>query len=336
MSVTKLPSGSYRIQKMINGKRLRLTLDHKPDKAELLQIYAAHLGEFGAERGRGSRISFDRAAEEYIDSVRNVLSPSTIKEYSRLRKYASGTFPRFSARPVASVGQRDVQTVVNQYARTHAPKSVFNFYGFIRSVLKYEMPSLALSVTLPAKKKVEPHIPTDAEVKAVVEALRGTRYEIAVALAAFGLRRSEICALTPEDLHGNRLTINKALVQDDRKQWIVKHTTKTAASTRTVTIPGKVADLIRERGEVYTGYPGKISPMLNRIQDQLGIPRFSVHKLRHYYASSAHALGVPDAYIMAAGGWTTDGVLKSVYRHALDDKRAEMDQVTISHIESLI
>ena len=333
MSVTKLPSGNYRIRKMINGKLLSMTIDHQPGKEELVRLYAAHLDTFGAEKA--SKASFDGSAAEYLDSVRNVLSPSTMREYTRTKKYLSETFPRFCGLPVRSIGQREVQTVVNQYAKGHAPKSVFNLYGFIRSVMKFSSPSLALSVTLPAARKKEAHIPTEEEVKAVCEALRGSRYEIAIALASLGLRRSELCALTPADLDGNVLTINKAMVQNERNEWIVKHTTKTAASTRKITIPDSIADLIRERGEVYTGSPGRISHTLNKVQDRLGIPRFGVHRLRHFYASEAHFLRIPDSYIMASGGWATDTCLKSVYRHALDDKRAEMDKRAVEHIGSL-
>ena len=32
----------------------------------------------------------------------------------------------------------------------------------------------------------------------------------------------------------------------------------------------------------------------------------------------------PDAYIMADGGWRSDKVLKSVYRHAMNDRKKEM------------
>ncbi len=56
----------------------------------------------------------------------------------------------------------------------------------------------------------------------------------AVCLAAFGtLRRSEICALTTDDVHGNTISISKAMVRVSNKEWIIK-TTKTISSTREV------------------------------------------------------------------------------------------------------
>ena len=41
---------------------------------------------------------------------------------------------------------------------------------------------------------------------------------------------------------------------------------------------------------------------------------FRFHDFRHYSASIMHAIGIPDQYIMARGGWKTDTVLKAVYR----------------------
>lgn len=92
-------------------------------------------------------------------------------------------------------------------------------------------------------------------------------------------------------------------------------------------MPKEVAEKIKEKGYAYRGHPNSILYFLNGAQDSLGIPRFSIHKLRHYFASQMSALGVPDADIMKLGGWETDYVMKSVYRHSMMDKeeRAKRD-----------
>ena len=53
------------------------------------------------------------------------------------------------------------------------------------------------------------------------------------------MRRSEICALTPEDIEGDVIHINKALVQDENREWIVK-ATKTTESTRDIVVPAEI------------------------------------------------------------------------------------------------
>ena len=59
---------------------------------------------------------------------------------------------------------------------------------------------------------------------------------------------------------------------------------------------------------------------LEKTQRNLGIPHFSLHKLRHYFASEMSALGIPEADILRMGGWETDYVMKSVYRHSMMEK----------------
>lgn len=117
------------------------------------------------------------------------------------------------------------------------------------------------------------------------------------------------------------------------KRWIIK-TTKTPDGQRTVWIPDSLVNLIQAHGYIYKGHPGSISRYLERLQDNLGIEHFSLHKLRHYYASMSHALGIPDSYIMAAGGWKSDNVLKGVYRHALKDRQKDMESKAINYLQN--
>ena len=177
---------------------------------------------------------------------------------------------------------------------------------------------MKICTTLPQKVRNDPYIPSDEDVRRILDYSQGTEYEIPIILACYGLRRSEICALTPSDLEGDVLHINKAKVFGDGG-WIEKGT-KTTSSTRDIIIPAQTADRIRERGYVYKGHPNSISEYLSTVEDRLGIPRFTMHKLRHYFATKMSALNVPEADIMRMGGWETDHVMKSVYRHSMMEK----------------
>lgn len=53
------------------------------------------------------------------------------------------------------------------------------------------------------------------------------------------------------------------------------------------------------------------------------ISNFPLHKLRHYFASRMSELGVPEADILEMGGWETDHVMKSVYRHSMMDREEQ-------------
>lgn len=314
MKIEKLPSGSYRIRKMYKGNTYTVVFDHRPTQKEAMQAMAAELDK--VQRGRHDELTFKNAGEKYIESKRNVLSPSTIRDYVTIMRQIPDTFLNKSIYDITAL---DVQAEINRLAQKCSPKTVRNHHGFISAVLSVFYPTLKLSTTLPQKIKNEPYIPSDEDIRKILEYSKGTEYEIPIILACYGLRRSEICALTLEDIDGDIVSVNKAKVLSDTKEWVTK-TTKTTASTREVIIPQEVAEKIRRQGYIFKGHPGKITEFLHAAQIKLNIPLFSLHKLRHYFASKMSALGVPEADIMRAGGWETDYVMKNVYRHAMEDK----------------
>ena len=327
MKIEKLPSGSYRIRKTYKGKMYTVIFDGKPTQKEAMLAMAAELEKAQSSRPK-ERLTFGSAAERYMEDKSHVLSPSTLRGYrSILRNLPDG----FRGTAVFDIDSMAVQKLVNSYSASHSPKSTRNAHGFIVAVLGLFCPSTHLSTTLPQKIRSDPYIPSDEDVRRILEFSRGTMFEVALILATFGLRRSEICALTMDDLNGNVLSINKAMVQDAQKNWIIK-TTKTEAGTREVYLPDHVVSLIRSRGCIYSGYPNSIVCYLQRTQKKLGIPSFSLHKLRHYYASMSHAIGIPDSYIMESGGWKSDSTLKQVYRHALDDKKEGMQKKAADYL----
>lgn len=324
-----LPSGSLRLRKMIKGNAINLTFDYDPTETEIVQILSAEMNKAKVNK---VRMTFKTAAEKYMDVKDTVLSPSTIRGYKSILRNLPDEFTKQIITDITSVS---VQKMINQYSTGHSPKSTFNASGFVRSVMDMFSPNTIINVTLPQKIRKEPYIPTDEDIKRILEYSRGTMFEIPLVLATFGLRRSEICALTLDDIHGNTLTINKAMVQDEEKNWVIK-TTKTEAGTREIYLPDNVIELINSQGYIYKGYPNSIVCYLQKTQAKLGIPKFSLHKLRHYYASMSHAIGIPDSYIMAAGGWKSDSTLKQVYRHALNDKKTVMQKQAADYINAQI
>lgn len=315
MKIEKLPSGSYRVRKMYNGETYTVLFDYKPTQKEAIQAMSAELEN---ETIRKEQMTFKAAAESYIDLKKNVLSPSTIREYK-------GTLNRLSDwlldKRITDIKALDIQKEINQLSKDKSPKTVRNYHGFLTAVLGTFRPNLIINTTLPQKVKNEVYIPSDADIKIILKKVQNTQFEIPILLACYGLRRSEICALTMDDLVENTLTINKAMVFSSDKEWIVK-TTKTTESTREVIISPILAEKIRAQGFIYIGHPNSISKHLTNLQDRLGMPHFSIHKLRHYFASKMSELGIPEADILKIGGWNTDHVMKTVYRHSLQTKEA--------------
>ena len=312
MNITKLPSGNYRIRYSDHGIRKAFTIDHKPSQTEALKLILARSST------ADYKYTFESACKAYISDKNNVLSPSTIRGYEGLIKQISA---HLKGAKLECVTLPMIQAEVNSYARNRSPKSVRNMSGFIMGVLRYYGVEIK-SPKIPQKEKKLPYIPTKDEVIAIYNESKGSKYEVALLLAGMSLRRSEICALTPFDLKGNQLTVNKAKVQGRGEEWQIKGT-KTTDSQRVIVLPDYVADLIRKNGTIYDGYPSAINQYLHKLQDKLGIERFSLHKLRHFFASYMHDLGYSDKQIQEMGGWKNSTTLRNIYTHAMEIEEAK-------------
>lgn len=319
MTIEKLPSGSYRVRQMENGKLYSITLPYKPNKREAYELIQNKIN-----RVVDNSMTFQNAAEEYINIKNNVLSPSTIRGYHSVLR----NLPQyFLDMDISQIDEYTLQKFINEYAIDHTAKTVHNVNGFVMAVLRLFYPKVDISVTLPQKQRQERYTPTTEDIKRIMDASRDTKYYIPLFLACLGLRNSEICALTIFDLKGTELTINKALVYGDNG-YVVKNVPKTDASNRIIVLPDAVAQSIKEQGYIYDGYPRQIDRHLRRMQKKLNIPSFGIHRMRHFFASYMHDLGYSDAIIQSLGGWATDNVMKSVYRHALNEDSARMQMVS--------
>lgn len=315
MKIEKLPSGSYRVRKTIDKKTHTLIYDHKPNVSDVNEDIAKLYGRTSVSK----KITFEDAAKSYIESKKNVLSPRTVKEYTETPKRLSDSFNK---KKIDSITQIDIQKEINDLSVDKSAKTVRNYHAFISAVLKQFRPDMIINTTLPQKVKNEPYIPSDDDVKKVLEYVKKNRpiYYDCFVLATYGMRRSEICAITDSDVEGNIITINKAKVLNSDKKWVIK-ATKTTESTRKIRVPQDVADSIKKKGYAFNGYPNDIYKILQTACKELGIQTFSLHKLRHYFASKLLSENVDMTTVMAMGGWQSSQVLQRHYAHAMETKK---------------
>ena len=320
MKVEKLTDNTYRVRKVYKGKRYTAYFDHEPDDREAMLIMSEKLQntDFGQDKA-----SFGAYCNKYIESKVNVLSPSTIGGYRKIVRTLSQDF---KDKKLFDIEQIDIQNEVNSYAVKHSPKSVRNLHGFISAVLGVFRPRMVINTTLPQKKKFARNLPTTNDIKRILDTSQGTPYHIAFQLAVLGMRRSEICAATPADIHGHYLTINKTRLYDENNHLTTRDNTKTEESTREIYLPDELIKEIEDAGVIYDRTPPMLVKTLHKYQDMLKIERFRLHDMRAFYVSYAHSIGIPDAFIQKAGGWKTDYVMKTLYRDALKDKNEEMQR----------
>jgi integrase len=230
--------------------------------------------------------------------------------------------------PVRELTSERMQVEINIMAASKSPKTVRNAYGLITAALAMFAPEIHLRVTLPKKKQIEYNVPTTEQIYTMLDHA-SENLTTAIMLAAFcGLRRGEIAALTSDDVSDNVIHVKAAAVRGADGKLTIK-APKTYTSDRYIPIPSFVYDHIKDkRGRVCPIALNSITRRFEELREKLGYTcRF--HDLRHYYASSLHAIGVQDEYIMRFGGWKSDAVLKSVYRGTLTDfERDSADKIT--------
>ena len=329
----KLSSGKYRIQPMIDGRRISQVFD-TPEEA---LFWAAGLKTKMKEAHTPARrLTVANAADQYIESRSAVLSPSTIAGYKRIRK---NLMSGISTVQLADLTHDSVQRWVNSLARSgKKPKTIQNAHGFLSAILREYRPDFALHTTLPQKEKAEIQIPTEEEVVAIVNAARGTKYELPITLAIWlGLRASEIRGLRWKDIQGDYVLIRTAIVAGE--DGPVEKGTKTYSGSRKIHLPPYLQQLIASQPHIddhivhlsgHAIYNGFV-----RICQKAGVPHFRFHDLRHLNASVMLAENIPDKYSMKRMGHATNNMLKTTYQHTIKEKEYAFDEIIDGRFEEI-
>lgn len=324
MSVAKkLPSGNWRcranwIDNMGKRRFKSFTADTKK-KAEAL---AANFMLDMNERKKPDSVTVGEAIDRYIEGRSEILSPATIRAYQSLKGNAYGDILDTK---ISILTQQMIQSCVNKYAAKHTPKSVANAEGLLMPALKnagYRVDNV--TVLLPQRIKQEVSIPTEDHMKLIISSVKDTELYLPVLFASLlGLRRSEICALTWDniDLESKTVKIESALVLDTTNA-LVRKTTKSYAGHRVLHIPDIIINALPKRKEpIIKITPNQISDRFRRLIKNMPIPQYTFHSLRHYNASIMLKLNVPDKYAMERMGHSTNHMLKNVYQHVFHSEQ---------------
>ena len=275
-------------------------------------------------------ISVGDAIEKYINLKSNILSPSTIKAYKAIRR---NNLQSIMDVPLYDLTNDKVQTAINIEAAIHSPKTVRNVHGLLSSTLGVYRPEFTLNTTLPQKKKQESYVPNTDDVSRLLLITEGTVMYIPILLAAtLSLRRSEVCALTWNDVDfdTNKITVRHAKVKNYKNEWVIKDP-KTYNSFRTLTMSPILALKLKEqpRDDVFITSlsPSAVTDRFDDIIKNNGFKKFTFHSLRHYNASVMLALNLPDKYAMERGGWASMKTMKNIYQHTFASEQTKYDKM---------
>lgn len=320
MKPRRLPSGAWNCRVMIDGQTYSFT---HADKKTVVRMASEFADEYRRKMDNPTLLERMR---EYVAENAERLSPSTVRSYNGMIRMIAERTPRIASKRLSAITEQDVSDIVRPL-RTLKTKR--NYVNFIHACTGKS----AGKLTGVSSKRV--HVPTELEVKGLLQIFRNTELEIPIMLAAYGgLRRGEICALRMSDIDGDFVHVSRAVVRDPVGEWVTKEP-KTASSIRRVLLPHFVIERIRERGCITHLFPNQVSDKFWKKQLRLGISRpYCFHSLRHFHASYLHYLNIPDAYIMQRGGWSTPSVMQSIYRHALEDKVTPTDIYAVSAFQN--
>ena len=322
----KLKSGNWRAKAYMgtdeNGKKIFQSFTAATKKeAEYLAAEAVV-----KKKEKVKNMTVGEAIDKYISIKENVLSPTTIYGYRKIRQCY---LQMLMDLPIQKLTQEIVQKAVNDESKRLAAKTVKSAHGLLSAALSIYRPELRLKTTLPRVQKKYKDLPQPAE---IIQMVAGTPIELPVLLALMcGMRMSEIKGIRKKDIDGECLTIQNVVVRVER-QDIAKENTKTQNSARRLKLPRRILDLIDEievksPDDYIIPVSGSvIYKRFIRLIEKNGLKRMTFHDLRHLNASVMLMLGIPDKYAMERGGWATDNILKSVYQHTFSDEREAVDQ----------
>ena len=314
---TKLKSGKWHIYLRAEGESITESTEAKC----IAKAKAIRAGFIEQKKLRGDALPLGKAIDKYISDNSNILSPSTKRGYgitrnNRFQDYMDVDIKTFT----------DWQIMINEESLLVSPKTLHNAWGLVGSVLR------ANNITPPKLKKPKQELPEQPwldyeQIPIFCDAIKGHSCELGALLALNSLRRSELCAVTPDHVaqDGSTVKVEGAIVPDENNKFVYKKENKTTLSRRTVPvlIP-RLQDLLqsidRDATFIVDIHPDTLRKRINAICKSAGLPEVGIHGLRRTFASLGHHLGLSEQEVMLIGGWDD---YQTIHKHYL--KLAEKD-----------
>lgn len=308
----KLPSGSWFIRLRLGGQSVPIT---RPTRRECVQAAQLIKAEHRAGRRRigTTDMTPGELIDRYIEKYEPVLSPSTIRGYSSVRK---NRFPSVMDVPVSQI--RDWQGVINVELETKSEHTVKNGWGAITAAFRdagLPVPSVKLA---PVPEHELPFLEPE-EIAPFLAAVREDPAEIYILLELHSLRESEAMAVVRSrswDLPHGTIQVAGAIVPDKDHKYVSKQTNKTKKSTRTVPILiPRLAELLAAQGDEDFPAFGALTILkhVHAACGRAGVTDVTNHGLRRTFASLGYSLGVSERIIMDVGGWENPATVHKVY-----------------------
>jgi integrase len=278
------------------------------------------------------KLTFKSYAEEW--RARQVHRASTAEQVeSNLRLHV---YPRIGARPLGSLRNSDLQSLVKALDAKLSPSTVAVVFSWVASILKsaaadkLPVPSTA-NVKLPRVTRGRV-VPLEPEVVAALADKIPERYQAAIVLGAgSGVRISEALGLTVDrvDFLNRRLTVDRQLTRKGGRLPVFGPVKSKDNRPRTIPVGEVVIDALAQHLARYgpgpegliftTRYGGPVrhttwSDNWRSAADGLDVDG-GFHALRHFYASTLISAGCSVKEVQERLGHTSAAMTLDIYSH---------------------
>ena len=337
-------------------KWISLGLPEKGNKRKAEAELARLRAEFEPPKDVGdlsSDMLFADYLLEWLEIAKGRLAVATYSSYAAMIKRPVGPYFRQRNLTLRELEARHLQMFYSEMLRKVKPNTVIHYHAIIHSALKYAVKTdmlvqnVADKVDRPKKNSFQPVFLSAKEMQKMFEALRGTKLELPVLVAAFyGFRRGEVLGLKWDAIDFERGTISvirtvTTITVDGKQTEIEQQSAKTKSSLRTLPLIGSFREYflqVKEAQELnkqicgncynheYDGFvfvdelgermrANYLTSAFPKFLEDHGLRRMRFHDLRHSCASLLLANGVPLKHIQEWLGHSDFTTTANIYAH---------------------
>ena len=337
-------------------KWISLGLPEKGNKRKAEAELARLRAEFEPPKEAGdlsSDMLFADYLLEWLEIAKGRLAVATYSSYAAMIKKPVGPYFRQRNLTLRELEARHLQMFYSEMLRKVKPNTVIHYHAIIHSALKYAVKTdmlvqnVADKVDRPKKNSFQPVFLSAEEMQKMFEALRGTKLELPVLVAAFyGFRRGEVLGLKWDAIDFERGTISvirtvTTITLDGKQTEIEQQSAKTKTSLRTLPLIGSFREYflqVKEAQELnkqvcgncynheYDGFvfvdelgermrANYLTSAFPKFLEDHGLRRMRFHDLRHSCASLLLANGVPLKHIQEWLGHSDFTTTANIYAH---------------------
>lgn len=143
-----------------------------------------------------------------------------------------------------------------------------------------------------------------------------------------------ICALTADDVNGNILSVNKAMVDKGNNEWVIK-TTKNITSTKLVEMPEFVVKKFPDSGRLVNITRIRLQIVFRAHSPNLKLRAFVFMTSGIMLPASCTQSAYQISISCSAAGWSSDRTLKAIYRGTIEEYTQKYTDMTLSHFENM-